>query len=443
VPAFRSSQFPKVFSFSKGVPPVATPPNPADPYGKYLENYQFSQRIGNYPKVLVTGQTDTDAVDSKVSFPEIRVDGPFGYLLNFFRTAMFNNLGADNTFNTTDDRQWNQGFAGMYRVLDLVEVPSRFVGTVSWLNPAMFSGETTQVSNTTDPRYGFQPPYNRIASRREPGRVNINTISKKEPATTSRGGKAVWDSIWHGSAKRNGTGDPGSHIGPDDDDFYLARRGYWSATTGPGLGTKVDENTLLNPMYPTIFANPFRESGTGNLVPLPQMMRTDADVTLARSFNGTTVNGVVAPQSMGEPFVSTAAFASTDNNPFTLEVPANRHHDSARNSYFRYAPISRLSSMTTNRSNVFAVWVTIGFFEVEEIPPWTGSADQITRFGTKAVYDRVYPDGYTFGKEAGIDTGETVRYREFAIIDRTIPVGFEPGANHNARETIRLQRKIE
>jgi hypothetical protein len=67
-------------------------------------------------------------------------------------------------------------------------------------------------------------------------------------------------------------------------------------------------------------------------------------------------------------------------------------------------------------------------------PRWGGSID---------VYNRVYPDGYTFGKEAGIDTGEVQRVREFAIVDRTVPVAFEPGANHNTQEIVRLRRRIQ
>jgi hypothetical protein len=127
--------------------------------------------------------------------------------------------------------------------------------------------------------------------------------------------------------------------------------------------------------------------------------------------------------------------------PFNGATTAQPFRNAARNPYFRYSPISRLSSMTTTRSNVFAIWVTIGFFEVEEAPAyvdtdprWGGSID---------VYNRVYPDGYTFTKEAGIDTGEIQRVREFAIVDRTIPAAFEPGANHNTLETVRLRRKIE
>ena len=334
------------------------------------------------------------------------VDGPYGHLLNFFR---INTKGQDQRSPNDDE-----GIAGLYRVLDLVSVPSLYVGEETWLSPVAFgnplsdSTAVPDVKEPRDPRYGFQPPFNRVSSRREPGRVNINTI----------GAESVWNALFHGDVRPNPNND--THPGPSDNHLSSTRRGY---------GNDKDP-TLLNPNFPSVFANPVRSSGAADLVPLTSMLRKDknganfdADVTLFRADTNTPDN-----PPLGLPFS-----AALTNQPF---------RDSNRNAQFRYAPISRLSSLTTNRSNVFAVWVTIGFFEVEEVPAWTGTSDQVARFGTQAVYNRVYPDGYTFGKEAGIDTGETIRYREFAIIDRTIPVGFEPGANHNARETIRLQRKI-
>src|SRR4029079_3850489 len=112
--------------------------------------------------------------------------------------------------------------------------------------------------------------------------------------------------------------------------------------------------------------------------------------------------------------------------------------------YFKFQPLIRTGSMTTTRSNVYAVWVTIGFFEVEPATPWAAlTAPQKDAFGNnKTIYNRVYPEGYQLDREAGIDTGETRRLRGFYIIDRSMPAGFEPGSDLNVENTIRLKRRI-
>jgi hypothetical protein len=76
----------------------------------------------------------------------------------------------------------------------------------------------------------------------------------------------------------------------------------------------------------------------------------------------------------------------------------------------------RLPNLVTTRSNVYAVWITVGYF---------------------------HTDGTTLGGEAGSDTGEIERHRAFYLIDRSVPVGFQRGENLNAAGTIMLRRFIE
>ena len=61
----------------------------------------------------------------------------------------------------------------------------------------------------------------------------------------------------------------------------------------------------------------------------------------------------------------------------------------------------------------------------------------------KHSVDVAHPDGYALGPELGFDTGTTTRHRAFYVIDRSIPVAFEPGEDHNVDQTILLQRMIE
>ena len=87
--------------------------------------------------------------------------------------------------------------------------------------------------------------------------------------------------------------------------------------------------------------------------------------------------------------------------------------DPSLNPAFAYLTANRLANVATNRSNVFAIWVTVGFFE-------NGSTT-----------------------EMGSDTGEVRRYRGFYIFDRSIPVGYQTGVDHNIEDAILLRRIIQ
>jgi hypothetical protein len=93
--------------------------------------------------------------------------------------------------------------------------------------------------------------------------------------------------------------------------------------------------------------------------------------------------------------------------------------DPRRNPFFRYREMMRLSNLTTPRSNVFAVWMTVGFFVIEQHPTRT--------------------EDTALGAEYGLDTGKNVRFKSFMILDRSIPVGFRPGTPLNSRDAILLE----
>jgi len=169
--------------------------------------------------------------------------------------------------------------------------------------------------------------------------------------------------------------------------------------------------------------NVFRSPTAGDMVPdLPgsaaqqgALKRKGVDVTLLRAASGNNV----AP-----------LFANPPNNP--QQKPDYAQPD--RNAAFRYRDLERLSNLTTTRSNVYAIWITVGYFEV--FPNGTYNTNG------KGV-DAGHPDGYEIGAELGTDTGEITRHRGFFILDRTIPVGFERGYNHNVDRAILVKRFIE
>lgn len=263
----------------------------------------------------------------------------------------------------------------LYRLFEYVTVRPRFAGTETLLNPS-----------NTSPHFGssavgtemLHPPFNWISTYREPGRINLNTIY--EPS--------VWNGLW-------GNHLPGAIPFPD---FVDSRRGY--GTAGSGL-------FALDATVPTVFANPYRAPGTSFLIPADgsgggNLGRLEVDNTLLRTSR--TTMGLAPPAAGDAPRLLTNY----------TDLPRN----SDRNAFFSYQALQRMSNLVTCRSNVYALWLTIGYFEVD-------------------------PVNGQLGQEVGLDTGTTTRHRAFYIIDRSIPVAFEPGQNHNVDRCVLLRRFIE
>jgi hypothetical protein len=183
---------------------------------------------------------------------------------------------------------------------------------------------------------------------------------------------------------------------------------------------------------PTRIANPFRSFAGSFLLP-PTNARPSATPDLN------------LPDIVEEGVNATLLRANYQNPPTTLEqrqplfanTTAGEFNNSNKNSFFRYESLQRLSNLTTTRSNVYALWVTVGYFEVEKFDRY----DPL--LPGQEFHEHVYQDGYTIGQELGIDTGDVHRHRAFYVIDRSIPVGFVPGEDLNTEEAVILRRFIE
>ncbi len=256
--------------------------------------------------------------------------------------------------------------AHFYRLLDYVETPSRFVGAETTYNPASFA---TGAAGAT-----FRPPFNELSRFRDPGRININTAT--DPL--------IWGAIAKGFPPMSGGGMWNQVV--------ASRRGYM-----PTAGN-------LNASFPTQFAQPFRAATSADLAPLPQLRTEGVQVGLLRA----------APGNPSQPL-----FDFNSGNPSI---------DTSRNAFFRYQAMSRLSNLLTTHSNVFAVWITVGYFELEPNP--TG-------------VDAAHPDGHRLGQELGWETGEIKRHRAFYMIDRSVPVAYQRGENHNIDRAIAVRQFIE
>ncbi|HYV37546.1 MAG TPA: hypothetical protein VE988_17705, partial [Gemmataceae bacterium] len=78
------------------------------------------------------------------------------------------------------------------------------------------------------------------------------------------------------------------------------------------------------------------------------------------------------------------------------------------NPYIRYELLTKIYNNMTTRSNCFAVWVTVGFFEVQDPDP------------NDPLYKKGPIMGSYLGQEIGRSEGRNVRHKMFAIVDRSV-----------------------
>ena len=312
-------------------------------------------------------------------------DIPYTHLMNFFDS----NIPGGTTPSPE-----------LHRVLEYLDVPSRFVGTEIQGNPTFMA---PGIEN-----HWFHPPFNFIPNYREPGKINLNTIYDQRVFDglmngfpfDSAGGLSIWDK------------------------FKISRRGYNNTSS---------DILFMDPAYPTQFGQPFRSYSGGSMTPLPSMLpNREINATLLRNstllLNGTTV----------DPSLSAAEADSRSLFQYAPSITQPVDNPD-RNPFFRYQGLERLENLVTTRSNVYAVWITVGYFEVK---PHKDRTDP-NYPNVPPLIDAGHPDGYELGQEMGIDTGEIVRHRAFYMIDRTIPVGFVRGQDLNVEKAIILKRFIE
>ena len=71
------------------------------------------------------------------------------------------------------------------RLMDYVEVPSRYVGTETYVNPNVFTrtGDASDLLSSVS--MSFAPPFDYVSNYRVPGKVNVNTVTRE----------SVWNAV--------------------------------------------------------------------------------------------------------------------------------------------------------------------------------------------------------------------------------------------------------
>ncbi|MDA7978417.1 MAG: hypothetical protein MPJ50_06565, partial [Pirellulales bacterium] len=283
--------------------------------------------------------------------------------------------------------------SNFHHLFEYVHVPSRFPESQKVLTPAV-SG--TPVNFESLP---LHPPFNKLSQFREPGKINLNNMQDTgegfAAATNDEIDPAISDLAYNSvNAFRA---------------MRQSRKGF-GAIPGPAAPPEMDLE--FNPAEPSFFARPFKGYS-----------ESDIDETYLRREPGGQ-QPLLAARTVTDPSPTGVKLGS---NP----VPPERDGD--RHAYLRHEPFNKLGNIMTTRSNVYAVWITVGFFEVTPAPAAGGLSPS----------RELYPDGLMLGHELGLTDGSIVRHRMFGIIDRSRPTAFVRGFDYNAKETVLLKRIIE
>lgn len=246
----------------------------------------------------------------------------------------------------------------------------------------------------------YRAPFNMIPTFREPGRINLNTIT--EP-TVFRG------LMWNMMTPTNYTSRSTAAI-PYYDNFVMDRRGYNSLTSAAAAGVS-NPNPQHDARVPTEFARVFTSAIAPDKFP-------EADLQVASSANVSLLRR--RPLAVSKRLFDASEPGVYPDNNASNETPFGWAYSSSVpfNSFTHNYPPQRLANLTTNRSNVFAVRMTLGYFEYDVA---TGG----------------------LGDEYGAEQGRSRRHRAYYIVDRSIPVGYQTGNDLNTENCVLLRNIIE
>ena len=209
----------------------------------------------------------------------------------------------------------------------------------------------------------------------------------------------------------------------------------------PTTGT--NEQTALQSIgwdyFPIQQLSEFREPGRVNVNTMPAadiwraiqgdvILRASADGKIAEDPDESLVSPADQARDWPDDLIPTTDGKQPFEDAFSVlssSIGIDNFTDPYRNAdkdaAFRMQTISRLNNSVTVRSNVYAIWVTVGYFQ------WQDDDN----------------DGIKDFPEELIEVTPRNRNRGFYMFDRSIPVAYERGEDHNVHDAILLRRIIQ
>jgi large repetitive protein len=191
-----------------------------------------------------------------------------------------------------------------------------------------------------------------------------------------------------------------------------------------------------------IFAAPYgrqdlaSERNTGNyilsptvepLLPAPQILAAAPNDHIFLS--GKNAGLFMSTNNLGVP--AARGFLGGSTVAVGTPVADHRWHPA-----YRTEMLSKVMNNSTTRTHQYAVWLTVGFFEVvkEGNPQMANVRDPVTN--VSLAVDQL-------GNELNAAVGKNVRYRSYFLIDRSTATGFNPNDPGDYRSLITFSRRIE
>jgi large repetitive protein len=180
---------------------------------------------------------------------------------------------------------------------------------------------------------------------------------------------------------------------------------YSTTGTPPTTHAGVLTNSVLNLYWPTSYAT----TTTPGTAAAATMITTSGTLTAA---------AVNVPPAVGNNVYYGFGASGT--------LPDNRQHP-----LWRIEQLQHLMNLTTTRTHQYAVWITVGFFQVKR-------QGDLAMF---AIDPQLAFD--IMGPEIGAANGKATRYRGFYLVDRLQLTGFNPASSTNFRAAVVYRNRIQ
>jgi hypothetical protein len=156
----------------------------------------------------------------------------------------------------------------------------------------------------------------------------------------------------------------------------------------------------------------------------PMLVNTAADL-VAQTTAGLT--------NIAPPLPTT--FVPPSSGTFFLGGNGTNRIDQRTHPEYRLEWMQKIMNLTTVRTHQYAVWITVGFFEVTRL-------GNPTNINPQTGLVQPLPD--QLGGEIDLYAGKNIRYRSFFVIDRTKITGFnDPYFPNNFHNAVVYSRRIE